>query len=124
MKIATQILLYTLLLHCKSLGVLTYDLGGIDSVNKKVEALRLSIEKGADFGEVARKESEDKGSAIKGGDLGWFQEGVMVDEFNEACFTSKRLDLSVVTSEFGVHLIQVTKISKSVKKSKVMGSAT
>ena len=58
---------------------------GIDSVNKKVEALKLAIEKGVDFGEVARKESEDKGSAIKGGDLGWFKEGAMVAEFNEVC---------------------------------------
>jgi peptidyl-prolyl cis-trans isomerase D len=43
----------------------------------------------------------------------------MVDEFNEACFTSKTGDLSVVTSQFGVHLIEVTKTSKAVRKVKV-----
>jgi peptidyl-prolyl cis-trans isomerase D len=43
----------------------------------------------------------------------------MVDEFNEACFVSKRGDLSVVTSQFGVHLIEVTKTSKAVRKVKV-----
>jgi peptidyl-prolyl cis-trans isomerase D len=43
----------------------------------------------------------------------------MVDEFNEACFTSKRGDLSVVTSQFGVHLIEVTKTSRAVRKVKI-----
>ena len=91
----------------------------MDSVNKKIDALKLAIEGGADFADLAQKNSEDKGSAIKGGDLGWFSEGAMVDEFNEACFTSNRGDLSVVTSQFGVHLIEVTKTSRKVKKVKI-----
>ena len=91
----------------------------LDSVNTKMTALKLAIESGADFGTLAQQNSEDQGSAIKGGDLGWFQEGVMVDEFNEVCFTSKIGDLSLVTTQFGVHLIQVTKTSKSVKKAKI-----
>jgi peptidyl-prolyl cis-trans isomerase D len=91
----------------------------LDSVNTKMTALKLAIESGADFGMLAQQNSEDQGSAIKGGDLGWFQEGVMVDEFNEVCFTSKIGDLSLVTTQFGVHLIQVTKSSKSVKKAKI-----
>lgn len=91
----------------------------MDSVNKKIDALKLAIEGGADFADLAQKNSEDKGSAIKGGDLGWFSEGAMVDEFNEACFTSNRGDLSVVTSQFGMHLIEVTKTSRKVKKVKI-----
>ena len=91
----------------------------LDSVNKRIDALKLAIERGADFGVLAKKNSEDQGSAIKGGDLGWFTEGQMVDEFNEACFTSKNGDLSVVESQFGVHLIEVTNTSKLVKKIKV-----
>ncbi len=91
----------------------------MDSVNKKIDALKLAIEGGADFADLAQRNSEDKGSAIKGGDLGWFSEGAMVDEFNEACFTSNRGDLSVVTSQFGVHLIEVTKTSRKVKKVKI-----
>jgi len=91
----------------------------LDSVNKRMDALKLAIEKGADFGDLAQKNSEDKGSAIKGGDLGWFSEGSMVDEFNEACFTSSRGDISVITSQFGVHLIEVTKTSRKVKKVKI-----
>ena len=91
----------------------------MDSVNKKIDALKLAIEGGADFADLAQRNSEDKGSAIKGGDLGWFSEGAMVDEFNEACFTSNRGDISVVTSQFGVHLIEVTKTSRKVKKVKI-----
>lgn len=91
----------------------------LDSVNTRMEAIKKEIEAGADFGVLAQKYSEDKGSAIKGGDLGWFSEGAMVDEFNEACFTSKKGDISIVTSQFGVHLIEVTKASKAVRKIKV-----
>ena len=92
----------------------------LDSVNKKVAALKIAIEQGADFGVIANKNSEDQGSAIKNGDLGWFEEGVMVKEFNESCFSSKVGDLSIVESQFGVHLIEVTKKSKLVKKSLIV----
>jgi len=91
----------------------------LDSVNIRIEAIKAQVQDGADFGDLAQKYSDDKGSAIKGGDLGWFSEGAMVDEFNEACFTSKRGDLSVVTSQFGVHLIEVTKTSRAVRKVKI-----
>ena len=93
----------------------------IDSVNLIISDLKLQIENGADFRSLAVKYSEDQGSNSEslGGSLGWFSEGDMVDEFNEACFTSRVRDLSIVTSQFGVHLIQVTKKSKSVKKIKV-----
>ena len=91
----------------------------LDSVNIRIEAIKAQIQSGTDFGDLAQKNSDDKGSAIKGGDLDWFSEGAMVDEFNEACFTSKRGDLSVVTSQFGVHLIEVTKTSRAVRKVKI-----
>ena len=91
----------------------------LDSVNIRIEAIKAQVQAGADFGDLAQKNSDDKGSAIKGGDLGWFSEGAMVDEFNEACFTSSKGDLSVITSQFGVHLIEVTKASRLVRKVKI-----
>ena len=91
----------------------------LDSVNIRIEAIKAQVEAGADFGDLAQKNSDDKGSAIKGGDLGWFSEGAMVDEFNEACFISSRGDLSVVATQFGIHLIEVTKKSKTVRKVKI-----
>ena len=91
----------------------------LDSVQTIIDAIKAKVESGIDFGILAQNNSKDKGSAINGGDLGWFSEGVMIDEFNEACFTSKTGDLSIVTSKFGVHLIEVTKTSKAVRKVKV-----
>lgn len=92
----------------------------IDSVEKVINIYKKMIEEGADFGDLASKYSEDKGSSIKGGDLGWFKEGVMVDEFNEKCFTSAKGALSIAKTQFGIHLIQVTKKSKNQKKSKIV----
>tara|TARA_B100001758_G_C18414054_1_gene618028 strand:- start:183 stop:2279 length:2097 start_codon:yes stop_codon:yes gene_type:complete len=92
----------------------------LDSAERKIEELKLQIENGNDFGELAQIHSDDQGSAIKGGDLGWFKEGAMVDEFNEACFTSDLGDLKVVTTQFGVHLIKINKISRKIKKAKIV----
>lgn len=52
--------------------------------------------------------SDDKGSAVKGGDLGYFAQGMMVPEFNDACFNGKTGDLKVVKSDFGYHIIRIT----------------
>ena len=91
----------------------------LDSAERKINSFKDKIEQGADFGNIALKESDDKSSAIKGGDLGWFQEGTMVDEFNELCFTSAKGDLNIVKTQFGVHLVQLTNSSRKKKKIKV-----
>tara|TARA_B100000683_G_scaffold166048_1_gene159891 strand:- start:7396 stop:9453 length:2058 start_codon:yes stop_codon:yes gene_type:complete len=83
------------------------------------DSLKNLIEQGASFSKLAESFSQDPGSASSGGDLGWFPEGRMVAEFNEACFSGKRGELQVVASQFGIHLIEVTKKSKSVKKVKI-----
>ena len=90
-----------------------------DSANTFLNQLKKQFEAGVDFGELAQANSDDKGSAIKGGDLGWFSEGRMVDEFNEACFTSAKGQLHIVETQFGVHLIQVVDHSRKIKKIKV-----
>ena len=91
----------------------------LDSTNALVESIKEEIESGKDFADLAQEYSIDKTSAIKGGDLGWFKEGAMVAEFNEVCFTATKGDLTIVQSQFGVHLIQVTKKSRNVKKVKI-----
>ena len=91
----------------------------LDSTNALVESIKKEIESGKDFADLAQKHSIDKTSAIKGGDLGWFKEGAMVAEFNEVCFTADKGDLTIVQSQFGVHLIEVTKKSRNVKKVKI-----
>ena len=74
-----------------------------DSVDVLIDNFKNQIDKGVGFDLLAQQYSEDQGSKIKGGDLGWFKEGVMVSEFNEACFTSNIGELKVVNTQFGTH---------------------
>ncbi len=63
------------------------------------------------FADLARKNSQDPGSASKGGDLDFFARGAMVKPFEDAVFGMKEGEISeVVESEFGFHIIQLTGI--------------
>ncbi len=73
----------------------------------KAEDLLKQLKNGADFAELAKKNSQD-GTAEQGGDLGWFVRNQMVPEFDSVAFSLKPKELSgVVTSQFGYHIIQV-----------------
>lgn len=74
----------------------------------RAQAVRQEILAGADFAEVAARESADAASANNGGELGTFARGDMVAEFENAAFTLPIGELSApVPSEYGFHLIQV-----------------
>ncbi len=88
----------------------------IAKANSMADSLKNLIKKGADFAKLAKKFSEDKGSGAKGGDLGWFKEGQMVKPFNDACFEGKKGDITIVESQFGVHLIELQDKGEEVKK--------
>ncbi|TKG92304.1 peptidylprolyl isomerase [Puteibacter caeruleilacunae] len=81
-----------------------------------VDSLETVVNKGANFAKLAEQYSEDKGSAVKGGDLGWFKKNQMVKPFEKACFTAKRGDVVVVQSRFGFHLIKVERVGKTTKQ--------
>ncbi len=100
--------------------LLTLDTLTADTAKTILRNIRKQVKEGKDFGVLAGKYSEDKGSAIKGGDLGWFTEGQMVTEFNDVCFSSKVGDLRIVRTQFGVHLIQITGVSKLTTKYKIV----
>lgn len=73
-----------------------------------IDSIYQVVEGGADFAEVAKKESDDKGSGMRGGDLGWFGRGYMVKPFEDAAFAMKDSgDVSEpFMSNFGWHIIQ------------------
>jgi len=84
-----------------------------------INDIKKRIESGQDFAFIAQNFSDDKNSAIKGGELGWFAEGQMVDIFNEVCFTSDIDKLNIIETQFGVHLVQVINKSRTSKKYKI-----
>ena len=85
---------------------------------KAEDLLKLVKAKPVSFAEVARKNSQDPGSAVKGGDLDFFGRGAMVKAFEDAAFSMKKSDISdLVESEFGYHIIQLTDIKAAKAQS-------
>ena len=83
---------------------------GLDDASRvKAQQLLDQIKAGASFEELARKQSEDPGSAARGGSLGWFPAGRMVPAFDSAIAQLKNPgDLSpLVQSQFGYHIIRL-----------------
>ena len=79
-----------------------------EAAEKRLQQLRERILNGEDFAELAKAHSEDTGSAIDGGSLGWTSPGVMVPEFEEVMNGLAEGEMSdVFQSRFGWHLIQV-----------------
>ena len=90
---------------------------GADAATKaklsaKAAQLTAELQKNpASFAEVARKESQDPGSAAQGGSLGSFGRGAMVKSFDDAVFSMKKGEIrGPVESEFGFHIIRLDDI--------------
>ena len=77
-----------------------------DSVRKRADALRRQVT-AANFADLARKNSQDPSSAVRGGSLGLFPKGVMVKQFEDAVEALKPGEISpVVETQFGYHIIR------------------
>jgi peptidyl-prolyl cis-trans isomerase SurA len=89
---------------------------------QKLLDLKTRIENGEDFAKLAREHSEDTGSMLNGGDLGWSMPGMFVAEFEETLKNSKIGDISKpFKSQFGWHILQVVErknedMSENVKR--------
>ncbi len=90
---------------------------GEDAEAKRSEAEEVlsQLRGGADFATLAREYSDDT-SGAQGGDLGWFNDGGMIEPFNDAVFAQSSTGLipRLIESEFGFHIINVTEAPTSL----------
>lgn len=82
--------------------------GDKDAARAKAEAILARLKAGEDFAKLAEETSDDPGSRVRGGDLGYFQRGKMVKPFDEAVFSmTEPSQLSeIVETDFGFHVIR------------------
>ncbi|MGH7476767.1 MAG: peptidylprolyl isomerase [Longimicrobiales bacterium] len=77
----------------------------------EARAILEELREGADFAELARRHSDEPGAAERGGDLGWFRRGEMVQQFEEVAFAMPVGAVSEpVETPFGIHIIKVEKV--------------
>lgn len=81
---------------------------GRDRAREKIEDLLRRLKAGADFAELAKRYSDDPGSAMRGGDLGTFDRGTMVPDFENTAFALEPGEISdIVETPLGYHIIRV-----------------
>jgi peptidyl-prolyl cis-trans isomerase D len=85
------------------------DQKALDAAKAKAESLLKQLKGGANFEQLAKKNSDDTVSAKQGGSLGWIQHGATVPEFDKAAFAlNQKGQLSdIVKSSYGFHIIQL-----------------
>nr|VFJ46990.1 MAG: periplasmic chaperone for outer membrane proteins SurA [Candidatus Kentron sp. FW]VFJ56133.1 MAG: periplasmic chaperone for outer membrane proteins SurA [Candidatus Kentron sp. FW] len=92
----------------------------------RLEQIRERIIHGEDFGELARSHSDDRGTAVKGGDIGWVGPGSVVPKFEQAMNRLRPMEISApFRSQFGWHIVQVMERRKhdgtmEVRRAKAM----
>lgn len=89
-----------------------------DKAKAKAQELLAQVRKHPDsFAEVAKKDSQDPGSAANGGDLDWQTRGAFVKPVEDAIFSLKKREISdVVESDFGYHIIKLSDVREAKQK--------
>lgn len=93
--------------------------GSAEKARAIADSLKRNIDLGGSFAEAAVKFSEDTGSKLKGGDLGWFKRNQMVPEFEEAAFSGEINKTYVVATRYGYHVIKPTKKGKETNQVRI-----
>lgn len=94
--------------HARHILIKPNELVSPQDARIRLEQLRLRIEGGDDFGELARSHSDDRGTSGQGGDLGWVSPGETVPEFEQVMESLRPGELSQpFESPFGWHIVQV-----------------
>jgi len=94
--------------HARHILIKTNQIVDAETAKAKATALRAQIVAGADFGELAKLNSEDAGSKVDGGDLGWSEASTYVPQFSEVMTTLAPDELSEpFETPFGWHILQL-----------------
>lgn len=94
--------------HARHILVMLNEVTSSEEAQRRLRQLKLRIEAGEDFAELARSHSEDKGTAAKGGDLGWLSPGDLTPGFEEVMNTLAPGGVSnPFETQFGWHIVQV-----------------
>jgi peptidyl-prolyl cis-trans isomerase SurA len=94
--------------HARHILIKTSEIMDDNQAREKALTLKARIEKGEDFAKLAKENSEDTGSMLSGGDLGWASPGMFVPAFEEAMANTPVSKISQpFKSEFGWHILQV-----------------
>ncbi len=83
------------------------DQKAVDGARTKAQDILKQVKAGGDFAELAKKNSQDQGSAEKGGEIGWIVRKQTVEEFDKVAFSQAKGQISdLVQTSFGFHIIQ------------------
>lgn len=85
----------------------------------RAESIYKDLSSGGDFEKIAKRVSDDSGSAVQGGDLGWSRRGSMVPAFDQMMFLLPPGQISpIVETQFGYHIIRVDRVQPAERKAR------
>jgi peptidyl-prolyl cis-trans isomerase D len=79
-----------------------------EAAEKKIDSFEVAVKQGGDLAQLASQFSDDNGSKAKGGDLGYFAQGMMMPELSDTCFNGVKGQLIKVKTNYGWHLVRIT----------------